>query len=34
MPSFSHRCRIVLSKKGMDFEIIGVDLMNKPRTSR
>jgi RNA polymerase-associated protein len=27
---FSHRCRIVLYEKGMDFEIIDVDLMNKP----
>ena len=27
---FSHRCRIVLYEKGMDFEIIDVDLMTKP----
>jgi RNA polymerase-associated protein len=27
---FSHRCRIVLYEKGMDFEIIDVDLYNKP----
>ncbi|MFZ5555443.1 MAG: glutathione S-transferase N-terminal domain-containing protein [Pseudomonadota bacterium] len=27
---FSHRCRIVLYEKGMDFEIIDVDLFNKP----
>lgn len=27
---FSHRCRIVLYEKGMDFEIIDVDLHNKP----
>src|SRR4026207_960535 len=27
---FSHRCRIVLYEKGMDFEIIDVDLMNNP----
>src|SRR6202140_2147360 len=27
---FSPRCRIVLYEKGMDFEIIDVDLMNKP----
>jgi RNA polymerase-associated protein len=27
---FSHRCRIVLFEKGMDFEIIDVDLSNKP----
>ncbi|MBK9161864.1 MAG: glutathione S-transferase N-terminal domain-containing protein [Nitrosomonadales bacterium] len=26
---YSHRCRIVLFEKGMDFEIIDVDLMNK-----
>lgn len=26
---FSHRCRIVLYEKGMDFEIIDVDLANK-----
>lgn len=28
--SFSHRCRIVLYEKGMDFEVIDVDLYNKP----
>lgn len=28
--SFSHRCRIVLFEKGMDFEVIDVDLDNKP----
>ena len=27
---FSHRCRIVLYEKGMDFQILDVDLMNKP----
>ena len=27
---FSHRCRIVLFEKGMDFEVIDVDLTNKP----
>src|SRR5574343_9658 len=27
---FSHRCRIVLFEKGMDFEIHDIDLMNKP----
>jgi len=27
---FSHCCRIVLHEKGMDFEIIDVDLYNKP----
>jgi RNA polymerase-associated protein len=27
---FSHRCRIVLYEKGMDFEIIDVDLYHKP----
>jgi stringent starvation protein A len=26
---FSHRCRIVLFEKGMDFEVIDVDLINK-----
>ena len=25
---FSHRCRIVLFEKGMDFEVIDVDLYN------
>ena len=28
--SFSQRCRIVLFEKGMDFQIIDVDLFNKP----
>ena len=27
---FSHRCRIVLFEKGMDFEVIDVDLYKKP----
>lgn len=27
---FSHRCRIVLFEKDMDFEIIDVDLYNRP----
>ncbi|NWG86676.1 MAG: glutathione S-transferase N-terminal domain-containing protein, partial [Hydrogenophilaceae bacterium] len=27
---FSHRCRIVLHEKGMDFEIRDVDLHEKP----
>ena len=27
---YSHRCRIVLFEKGMDFEVIDVDLANKP----
>ena len=27
---FSHRCRIVLFEKDMDFEIIDVDMHNKP----
>ena len=27
---FSQRCRIVLFEKGMDFEVIDVDLSNKP----
>ena len=27
---FSQRCRIVLFEKGMDFEVIDVDLYNKP----
>jgi stringent starvation protein A len=27
---FSHRCRIVLYEKGMDFQIVDVDLHNKP----
>jgi RNA polymerase-associated protein len=27
---FSQRCRIVLYEKGMDFQIIDVDLQNKP----
>lgn len=27
---YSHRCRIVLFEKGMDFEVIDVDQMDKP----
>lgn len=27
---YSHRCRIVLYEKGMDFHVIDVDLANKP----
>ncbi len=27
---FSHRCRIVLYEKGMDFQVIDVDLFGKP----
>ncbi len=27
---YSHRCRIVLYEKGMDFQVIDVDLANKP----
>ncbi|MBV1774490.1 glutathione S-transferase N-terminal domain-containing protein [Burkholderiaceae bacterium DAT-1] len=27
---FSHRCRIVLFEKGMDFQIVDIDLQNKP----
>ena len=27
---FSHRCRIVLYEKGMDFQVIDVDVYNKP----
>lgn len=27
---FSHRCRIVLYEKGMDFQVIDVDLFDKP----
>jgi stringent starvation protein A len=27
---FSHRCRFVLYEKGMDFEIIDVDMVNRP----
>ncbi len=27
---FSHRCRIVLFEKGMDFEILDVDIHSKP----
>ncbi len=27
---FSHRCRLVLFEKGMDFEIREIDLFNKP----
>ena len=30
MDPFSHRCRIVLYEKGMDFQVIDVDLYNKP----
>jgi spore cortex formation protein SpoVR/YcgB (stage V sporulation) len=30
---FSHRCRIVLYEKGMDFEIIDVDLAGDRRLS-
>ena len=26
----SHRCRIVLFEKGMDFQIVDVDLFDKP----
>ena len=26
---FSHRCRIVLYEKGMDFQVIDVDLFSK-----
>jgi RNA polymerase-associated protein len=26
---YSHRCRIVLFEKGMDFEVIDVDLLNR-----
>ncbi|PIY06936.1 MAG: glutathione S-transferase, partial [Gallionellales bacterium CG_4_10_14_3_um_filter_54_96] len=26
---FSHRCRIVLFEKGMDFEVIDVDMLHK-----
>lgn len=26
---YSHRCRIVLFEKGMDFEVIDVDMMNR-----
>ncbi|MBI5438196.1 MAG: glutathione S-transferase N-terminal domain-containing protein [Nitrosomonadales bacterium] len=26
---YSHRCRIVLYEKGMDFEVIDVDMMNR-----
>lgn len=26
---YSHRCRIVLHEKGMDFEVIDVDMMNR-----
>src|SRR3979411_1470217 len=29
-PPFSHRCRFVLYEKGMDFQIIDVDIYNKP----
>jgi RNA polymerase-associated protein len=27
---FSHRCRFVLFEKGMDFQVIDVDMFNKP----
>ena len=27
---FSHRCRIVLYEKGLDFQVIDVDLLSKP----
>ncbi|MCE9632742.1 MAG: glutathione S-transferase N-terminal domain-containing protein [Methylophilales bacterium] len=27
---YSHRCRIVLFEKGMDFEVIDIDATNKP----
>lgn len=27
---YSHRCRIVLFEKGMDFQVIDVDIYNKP----
>jgi RNA polymerase-associated protein len=27
---YSHRCRIVLFEKGMDFQVIDVDVYNKP----
>jgi RNA polymerase-associated protein len=27
---YSHRCRFVLFEKGMDFQIVDVDLFNKP----
>jgi stringent starvation protein A len=27
---FSHRCRFVLYEKGMDFQVIDVDMFNKP----
>ena len=27
---FSHRCRFVLFEKGMDFQVIDVDMLNKP----
>ncbi|MDX8398836.1 MAG: glutathione S-transferase N-terminal domain-containing protein [Gallionellaceae bacterium] len=27
---FSHRCRFVLFEKGMDFQVIDVDMYNKP----
>ena len=30
---FSHRCRIVLYEKQMDFQVIDVDLFNKPEDS-
>ncbi len=27
---YSHRCRFVLFEKGMDFQVIDVDMLNKP----
>ncbi|MDR1647597.1 MAG: glutathione S-transferase N-terminal domain-containing protein, partial [Zoogloeaceae bacterium] len=27
---FSHRCRIVLYEKGLDFEVKDVDMLAKP----
>lgn len=27
---YSHRCRIVLYEKGMDFQVVDVDMFNKP----
>jgi RNA polymerase-associated protein len=30
---FSQRCRIVLYEKGMDFQIIDVDVFNNPKIS-
>ena len=31
---FSHRCRIVLFEKGMDFDVIDVDLDNNALSNR